>query len=85
MNRANVVGATVALMGFVAFLFLFASGSNVPVVYWPNVTMQGLAFTFAWGLGVPSYLAYALSIVLMIAVFYSFFRIGKKLAQMLFR
>ncbi|MBA5764008.1 hypothetical protein H2O73_16710 [Vibrio sp. 404] len=85
MNRANVAGTIVALMGFAAFLFLFASGTNAPFIYWPNEAMQGLAFTFAWGLGVPSYLAYVLSIVLMIAVFYSFFRIGKRLAQMLLR
>ncbi|ROV57534.1 MULTISPECIES: hypothetical protein [Vibrio] len=85
MNRANVAGTIVALTGFAAFLFLFASGTHVPVMYWPNEALQGLAFTFAWGLGVPSYLAYALSIGLMVAVFYSFFRIGKRLTQLLLK
>ncbi|GAK84194.1 hypothetical protein JCM19238_1760 [Vibrio ponticus] len=52
---------------------------------WPIEALQGLAFTFAWGLGVPSYLAYGLSVVLMIAVFYSFFRIGKRVSQLFFK
>ncbi|MGF1911535.1 hypothetical protein L4C38_19090 [Vibrio kasasachensis] len=85
MNRVNVVGAVIAFIGFTAFLTLFTSGSNVSVMYWPNEAMQGLAFTFAWGLGVPSGLAYLLAIVLMIGVFFSLFRIGKRLAQMCFR
>ncbi|GAB2651479.1 hypothetical protein [Vibrio panuliri] len=85
MNRANVAGAIVALTGFAAFLFLFASGSNVPVIKLPSEALHGLAFTFAWGFGVPDYLAYTLSIVLMIAVFFSFFRIGKWVTQLLFK
>ncbi len=82
MNRANVAGTIIATSGFAAFLFLFASGSNVPLMQWPIEALQGLAFTFAWGLGVPSYLAYGLSVVLMVAVFYSFFRIGKRVSQL---
>ncbi len=85
MNKATMAGWIIAITGFVTFLYLFTSGTNMPFYLWPNEALQGLAFSFAWGLGVPSYLAYPLAIILMIAVFYGFFRFGKRITQLLLR
>ncbi|GAL06697.1 hypothetical protein ACFFLZ_03115 [Photobacterium aphoticum] len=83
MNKKHIAGliaAFVTLLGFIA-----AIGMSVPsVVYlWPVEALNGIAFAFAWGLGVPTWLAYVLALVIFLAIACIGYAAGRKVYSLL--
>ncbi|KLV07154.1 hypothetical protein ABT56_06290 [Photobacterium aquae] len=82
MGKFNRFGLLLALVGLIGFIALLAGGTQFPVVRWPIEALSGLAFSFAWGLGVPVWLAYTMALVCFAAVAMACYWIGKKLSIM---
>lgn len=85
MNKATLFAVITACVGLSLFVSVFSVGSNLSVYQWPLEAMHGLAFTFAWGLGFPKYVAYLAGILILGAVTYACYVMGKKIAQIIWR
>lgn len=76
MNNRKRAGLTAAVLGIVAFMTLFNSGSPTPVINWPVETYLGLAFTIGWLSSVPTWLAYVLAALVLILIIVGFYKVG---------
>lgn len=76
MNNRKRAGLTAAVLGIVAFMTLFNSGSPMPVINWPVETYLGLAFTIGWLSSVPTWLAYVLAALVLILIMVGFYKVG---------
>ncbi|EGU31373.1 hypothetical protein RJD39_16740 [Vibrio scophthalmi] len=85
MNKAILLAVITACVGVSLFVSVFSIGANIPVYQWPIEALHGLAFTFAWGLGFPKYLAYLAGIVILGAVTFACYVIGQKFAKLIWR
>ena len=85
MNKTTLFSALIAFAGLSLFVSLFASGTHVSIIQWPVEALNGLAFTFAWGLGFPKILAYLAAILTLLSVTYACYSIGKKIAKLMWR
>lgn len=82
MNRAAAFGILTSLLGMGGLVRLLSVGSHLPVIQWPYEAFLGLAFFFAWSLGLPDGLAYFASAVIFIFVAIGCFVIGYRLARL---
>ncbi|KII75267.1 hypothetical protein [Vibrio renipiscarius] len=85
MNKATLFAVSMACVGLGLFVSAFSAGSNVAIFRWPLETLHGLAFTFAWGLGFPDYLAYTAGVLVLAAVMLIFYMMGKKIYSLIWR
>ncbi|OEE49545.1 hypothetical protein A1OS_07160 [Enterovibrio norvegicus] len=83
MRTSTLVGIKVGLILLLAFIALMGQTNNAPYSEWLNDAFMGVAFTFAWGLGIPEMLAYVLSVLVFAAIFGCGFVIGQKFSRKL--
>ncbi|WP_201595922.1 hypothetical protein [Psychrobacter vallis] len=76
MNNRKRAGLIVAVIGMVAFMTLFNSGSPMPIIHWPVETYMGLAFTIGWLSHVPNWLAYVLAALVLMLMIIGFYKVG---------
>ncbi len=76
MNNRKRAGLIAAVLGIVAFMTLFNSGSPMPVINWPVETYLGLVFTIGWLSSVPTWLAYVLAALVLILIMVGFYKVG---------
>ncbi len=58
MQRSTLVGIKVGLLAVLIIVGLLGMTTNAPVTEWLQEAFLGIAFTFAFGLGAPTALAY---------------------------
>ncbi|EGU43405.1 hypothetical protein VII00023_16275 [Vibrio ichthyoenteri ATCC 700023] len=85
MNKATFFAVMTACIGLSLFVSIFSAGTPMSLLQMPVEALHGLAFTFAWGLGFPQYLAYLAAILVLVAVAYTCYLIGKKIAKLIWR
>lgn len=83
MQRSTLVGIKVGLLAVLIIVGLLGMTTNAPVTEWLQEAFLGIAFTFAFGLGAPTALAYFLSSLVFVLVFGAGYYIGKKASSRL--
>lgn len=76
MNNHKRAGIITAVLGLVAFMTVFNSGSPIPIVNWPVETYLGLVFTIGWLSNVPNWLAYVLAALVFMLLIVGFYKVG---------
>lgn len=61
MSKSRVFGVMVSLAVLCGLIYWLNVGSHYPVIQWPYEAYQGVAFFFAWALGVPESLSYVVA------------------------
>ena len=79
MSKADLMGVLVAVIVLTGLSYVLADGSRLPLLRWPVEALNGLAFSFAWGLGMTTALAYGCAIFSFIVVAVTSYRLAKKL------
>lgn len=78
-------GVCIALLGLSGFMSVLAGGTSAPLIQIPVEALQGGAFFFAWGLGLPIGLSYLLTVLCAVAVLWLGFTISYKLWSWVFK
>ena len=85
MQRSTLVGLKVGLIALFIFVAMIGMSTNAPATEWLKEAFLGISFAFAFGLGAPEALAYALGAVVFVAVFCAGYFVGKKASAKLDR
>ncbi|WP_319781992.1 hypothetical protein [Oceanisphaera sp. IT1-181] len=85
MNKAVMFAVGIALLGLAGFMYMLAGGASAPLIQIPFEALQGGAFFFAWGLGVPVWLSYLLTVMCAVGVLWLGFTVGYKLWSWVFK
>jgi uncharacterized phage infection (PIP) family protein YhgE len=85
MKKNTTVGLVTGFVLMMAFIFGIGMVPEEPFYMWIHNAYYGLAFAFAFGLGVPELLAYGLTLLLFGLTFLLGFFIGKKLSNLSFK
>lgn len=78
MQRSTLIGLKVGLLALLLFIGMLGMATNSPATQWLEEAFLGISFTFAFGLGVPETAAYALAVMVFVAVFCVGYVVGKK-------
>lgn len=81
MSRHCIVGLLSSVFSLSALVFSIMNGAHFPLLSWPYQAYQGLAFSFAWGFGVPAVIGYVFSIVVAVTIASVSFALGHKLSR----
>ncbi len=82
MKKNTTVGLVTGFVLMLSFIFGIGMMPDTPIHMWIQNAYFGLAFAFAFGLGVPELLAYVLTLVIFGLTFWLGFFIGKKLSSL---
>ncbi|MGR6834144.1 hypothetical protein [Aliivibrio wodanis] len=83
MNKSTVVGFLTSFLGLAGLIAALSHGSHFPIYQWPYEALQGIVFSFAFGLGFSVPLSYAVTLFILCLLLITFFMIGAKLARFL--
>ena len=81
MNKIDRIGMIGAFVGFASLVYILANGSSLNMIHWPIEALSGLAFSFAWGFGVPVLVAYVFAVIIFIAVMFIGSSLGRIVAK----
>ena len=84
MNKSTVVGFLTSFLGLAGLIAALSHGSHFPIYQWPYEVLQGIVFSFAFGLGFSVPLSYAVTLLVISLLSMVFFMIGAKLARCVF-
>lgn len=84
MNKAKVFAVLVSLLGLVGLIRLLTAHADYPISQLPYEAWQGLAFSLAWGFGVPESIVYWVSALFVATLLVVFFLLGSKFWRCVF-
>ncbi|MGF1685405.1 hypothetical protein L4C36_01755 [Photobacterium japonica] len=77
MNNKHIAGIVGALIVLAIVIATIAMGAPSVVYLWPVEALNGIAFAFAWGLGVPVWLAYVFASLIFCAFACAGYAVGR--------
>ena len=81
MNKSTVVGFLTSFLALAGLIAALSHGSHFPIYQWPYEALQGIVFSFAFGLGFSVPLSYTVTLFLISLLLITFFMLGVKLAR----
>ena len=78
MNNKHIAGIVGAFIVLATVIATLAMGAPSVVYLWPVEALNGIAFAFAWGLGVPVWLAYVFACLIFAAFAAIGYAVGRK-------
>ncbi|WP_188007434.1 hypothetical protein [Photobacterium damselae] len=66
MKTKTIISLCIAVLAFAATTFGLCYNQNVPFYQCPIEAVNGMAFSFAWGLGIPTAISYALGVITLL-------------------
>lgn len=85
MQRSTLIGLKIGLLALLLFIGMLGMSTDAPASQWLEEAFIGVSFTFAFGLGAPETVAYALAVMVFVAIFCVGYVVGKKASSTLDR